>query len=403
MIPLPEEPSVPRALRTRLERVAAATASHPPRDLHHILRTDLGVDVATRFAGLEIPHPFGKGSGQLSCTAAQVLDDASAGLAFVVLKTVIAEDASGARTMGAWATSHTKMQVERRAGRTGRLGWTVTWQGRGWPGSLAQYAAFLGQALETGRERGMPVVPSVKFHLPISGEPWRAEEYRHTTGALLGAWQRAGLRLPMLLEKDFSPTLAGDDRSRDRETILSWLEGVPRLVHAAAPGRVALGVKVMNAVFDDGFQARMLERLARRAAPPPAWLTVFNRLFDAGRGVAYGGWDLSDRNLRVLRLARESAIPLPPLSATGNICSGRMMVEYALMGCENGQIHTFFQLPNTEYTATAGPRSARALHTLFLHPRSGLVPWLWHLAETGVVERHGGAVRFRDVVRIGRG
>ena len=56
---------------------------------------------------LSLPHPIGKGSGQLSLNLDQLETDRAAGLAFVVLKTVIAEDPSGERTMGAWAIHET--------------------------------------------------------------------------------------------------------------------------------------------------------------------------------------------------------------------------------------------------------------------------------------------------------
>ena len=74
------------------------------------------------------------------------------------------------------------------------------------------------------------------------------------------------------------------------------------------------------------------------------------------------------------------------------------MVEYALRGCENAQLHTFFQLPLDRYLATGGSRSARALHTLLLHPDEGLVAWLWHLHERGRVGPRDGAIRFADLV-----
>lgn len=125
---------------------------------------------------------------------------------------------------------------------------------------------------------------------------------------------------------------------------------------------------------------------------------AYNRLFDPESKTAYGGYDLSDRNLRVLDRLRNE--PLPPLCGTGNICSGRMMVEYALRGCESGQVHTFFQVPLKEYTATGGGRAARALHTLLLHPTDGLVAWLWHLNEAGRLEERDGLVRFLDVAEL---
>ena len=393
MIDLPDLPIVPAAAHGRLTRLGELTRRDPPADLAAIVRNELKVDLTARYGGLTLPHPFGKGSGQLSCTVPQVEADVAAGIAFVVLKTVIAEEASGERSMEDWTVRETRMKVERRSA-AGREGWTVTWKGRGWPGTLPEYVCLFERSLAAARGRDVAIVPSVKYHLPVLGEPFRIAEYEHTTRTLLDAWARAGCGGPMLLEKDFSPTLAGDDRARHREVILRWLSEVPRLVDRVAPGELRLGVKLMNALFDDAFQ---IEMLRAGASPPPAFLVLFNRLFDPVRRVAFGGFELSDRNLRVLAAAREAGIALPPLCGTGNICSGRMMIEYALRGCESGQLHTFFQLPLSEYTATGGGRTARALHTLLLHPHEGLVSWVWHLKEVGVVELHDGLLRFLDV------
>jgi hypothetical protein len=201
----------------------------------------------------------------------------------------------------------------------------------------------------------------------------------------------------MVLEKDFSPTLAGDPRALSRDRILRWVENVTDWVHGAATGEILLGVKLMNTMFGDDFQTEMVRRISES---DPAFLVVFNRLFDPEAGVAFGGWELSDRNLRVLDLVRAAGVPTPPLSATGNICSGRVMLEYALRGCENGQVHTFFQVPQTEYLATGGSRIARALHTLLLHPSDGLVVWLKDLHESGKIEDTNGEIRFLDAVGL---
>jgi hypothetical protein len=397
MIRLPVEPRVSWEWRSRLIRLLDLTRNDPPTDLAAAVREELGVDLSARYAGVRLPHPFGKASGQLSLNLSQVRADVAAGVAFVVLKTVIAEDVEEGRSMGEWAVDESRMTVERKTSRSGRIGWTVTWQGRGWAGSLDDYLQFFAQAQVLAKDRNVPVIPSVKYHLPVGGESFRTSEYEHTTRSLLRAWQQPHCSAEMILEKDLSPTLAGDGRSGNRDRVLAWLATIPRLIQDAALGRVRLGVKLMNALFDDQFQVEMMRVLSECADSKPAFLVTFNRLFDPERGVAYGGWDLSDRNLRVLDLARQQLEALPGLSATGNICSGRVMLEYALRGCENGQLHTFFQLPFSEYTATAGSRSARALHTLILHPTRGLAVWLRHLCECGALEERDGAVRFIDL------
>ena len=50
----------------------------------------------------------------------------------------------------------------------------------------------------------------------------------------------------MVLEKDFSPTLAGSDLAAARATVLGWLRRVPELIRAAAPGQVKPGPEAVQ-------------------------------------------------------------------------------------------------------------------------------------------------------------
>ena len=313
-----------------------------------------------------------------------------------MLKTVIAEDETGARAMAAWAIHETKMKVERRAGgtgtgtETGREGWTVTWKGRGWDRPFGDYLALVRAGRDLTRAGRLLVVPSVKYHLPRLTEPFREGEYRYATTQLADAWREP----PLLVEKDFSPTLAGDALADDRAQILRWLREVPGRIRAASRIPVRVAVKLMNARFDDAFQVEMMNASTEADA-----LVCFNRLFDAARGVAYGGWDLSDRNLNVLetQLTSHASAGTPGLTGTGNICSGRMILEYARRGCESVQLHTFFQLPLSEYAATHGSRVQRALHALVFHPRDGLIAVMLEREARGELERQGGELRFLDL------
>jgi len=361
-----------------------------PRDFPAHVRDTYRIDLTARYLSELVPHPIGKGSGQLSLNAGQLEDDAAAGLAFAVLKTVIAEDQTGARTMAAWAIHETKMKVEQRPTDAGRAGWTVTWKGRGWDRTFTDYLSLVRTGRDLTRAGRLLVVPSVKYHLPRLAEPFRENEYRHTTAQLADAWREP----PLLLEKDFSPTLAGDALADDRAQILRWLREVPARIRAASPIPVRVAVKLMNARFDDAFQMAMMNASAEADA-----LVCFNRLFDAARGVAYGGWDLSDRNLRVLetQLTPGASPGIPELTGTGNVGSGRMILDYARRGCESVQLHTFFQLPLSEYPATHGSRPQRALHALVFHPRDGLIAGMLELESRGQLERQRGELRFLDL------
>ena len=380
-------------MRERLERDFERFKRELPRDFPDYVRDAYRIDLSARYLGHSLPHPIGKGSGQLSLNLEQLETDRTAGLAFVVLKTVIAEDPAGERAMAAWAIHETRMRVERRRSQSGREGWTVTWKGRGWDRSFDDYLALVRSAGDLTRSGEMVAVPSVKYHLPRLDEPFRSAEYRHTTERIAAAWGSDTLSL----EKDFSPTLAGDALADERNQILRWLREVPDQIRRGTARPVRLALKLMNARFDDAFQLDML-----RASTSADALVVFNRLWDTAQGVAYGGYDLSERNLRVLELASRGDVALPSLVASGNVCSGRILLDYARAGCESVQLHTCFQLPLSEYPATSGSRPQRALHALVFDPKEGLVAGMLDLEAEGQLERRDGELKFLDLQNLTR-
>jgi len=364
-----------------------------PRDFPAYVRDTYKIDLTARYLGQSLPHPIGKGSGQLSLNERQLGEDAAAGLAFVVLKTLIAQDAAGVRSMAAWAVHETKMQVERRVVNGADRGWTVTWKGRGWDRSFEDYLGLVRAGRDLTRAGELLVLPSVKYHLPRLGVPFVESEYHFTTAGLAEAWGEP----PLLLEKDFSPTLAGDALAEDQAQILRWLRETPQLIRRVSPIETRVSMKLMNARFEDDFQHDMMLEAAGGDA-----LVCFNRLFDVERGVAYGGSDLLERNLRILRSFsrlgdEDDQPPFPGLCGTGGIGSGRDVIAYAQAGCEAVQLHTYFQLPLDEYSARSGSRTQRALHQLVFHPQSGLVAELWRLEQQGAIHRRGGELHFLDL------
>src|SRR6266576_7322466 len=390
-----KELQIDSSWRSALARDYERFASWLPQPLEEYVRDKYEINLTSEYGGLPIKNPFGKASGQLSLNLSQVRRDAEDGLGFVVLKTIIAEDEHGAQSMSEWAIHETRMIVERIKGTNGSEGWTVSWKGRGWYDTFEKYLEFFGEALRVGQDMGMPVVPSCKYHLPRNDEgEWKIGEYQYTTRRLLEVWKQHGSHdFAMPIEKDFSPTLAGSDRAAQKHIILQWLMRVTGLIRHASPAPIKVGLKVFNAVFDDAFQLEMLRAINQRceAEDVPDFLVYGNRLFDPNRefdgvsGIAYGGPDLSERNLAVLgnmrALEQLGQIPicLLPISATGNIVTGRIATEYLLCGASSFQVHTFFQLPSSEYKMRTGSKTARALHELYFHPEEGLLAWLLHL------------------------
>ncbi|HET6700529.1 MAG TPA: hypothetical protein VFH14_01930, partial [Gemmatimonadaceae bacterium] len=100
---LPAQPPLPERIRSQIADEFEARADDPlTANLREWALERWGVDIAGRYAGRKTRIPFGKASGQLSMTPQQVEADALAGLGFVVLKTVIAQDNTGERGMAAW-------------------------------------------------------------------------------------------------------------------------------------------------------------------------------------------------------------------------------------------------------------------------------------------------------------
>ena len=364
-----------------------------PPDFPAHVRDTYGIDLSARYLGVAIRHPIGKGSGQLSLKEEQLEADATAGLAFSVLKTVIAQDEAGTQSMGAWAIHETKMVVEPIVSAGGKPGWTVTWKGRGWDRSFEEYLGLVRIGRDLSRAGRLLVVPSVKYHLPLLAEPFRETEYAFTTAELAKAWGES----PLLLEKDFSPTLAGDPLADEQERILRWIREIPRRIGEASALPVRIALKLMNARFGEEFQLDMLRTAAEAGAHTAV---TFNRLFSSDRNVAYGGWDLSDRNLTVLDRARQNTARRISLSGTGNIESGTTLLRYARAGCESVQLHTMFQLPLGEYPATSGGRTERVLHKLVFDPRDGLVAGMLNMEQAGDLPRRGGLLYFLDIPRL---
>lgn len=410
---LPSSPIVPADILAAVEADYERFATDGlPESLEDYLADRYQLDVATHYAGFALKNPWGKASGQLSMTARQVREDVEAGLGFVVLKTVIAQDETGTQSMQAWAVKESRMVAEPIVGQSGERGWTISWKGRGWWLSFDEYLQLIRDARQAAAGSGTLIVPSCKYHLPTPDEDvWKVSEYDYTTRRLLTAWRETSAE-PMPLEKDFSPTLAGSDRSAVQAKILEWLRTVPELVRSAVADDseppVRIGLKLFNALFEDEFQLEMLSAIHRPGAGRPDYYVYGNRLFDPHRefdghqGIAYGGPDLSDRNQRVMdrfhQAAEEGEIEQPLLdwSATGNITTGKMALEYALRGASSFQLHTFFQLPADQYRMRIGTKTQKALCELYFHPETGFVVWLHHLA--GQLGLPIDPIRFRDVI-----
>lgn len=333
-----------------------------------------GWDLSTNLGGIRLKNPWGKAAGQLSLNTTQVDRDAQGGLGFVILKTVIAQDEQGSSVQSAWMVDAPRMLVEKITAQTGEQGWTVSWKGRGWSESFQSYLEFVETSFKLGVPKDCLIVPSCQLPLYRGPENPHAEEYAYTLGALGKVLQKAD---QPALELDLSPTLLKDGPPPCAQETAEQLHWVISETRQHLPDNIKLGLKLFN--LQSFADQLALVQAGAQVWNQLDWLTLANRLFSPERGISYGGYDLSNRNLAVLDSIRseeeesgEQILP-PSISATGNICSGRMLVEYAIRGCTTGQLHTYFQLPKGEYGYDLGSRTLSALHELMFNPKEGLV------------------------------
>src|SRR5437667_12817025 len=87
-----------------------------PRDFPAHVRDTYHIDLSAHYLGQPLPHPVGKGSGQLSLNTGQLEADAAAGLAFAVLKTVVAQDEAAGPADGRLGAAQNKKKKEQRRG-----------------------------------------------------------------------------------------------------------------------------------------------------------------------------------------------------------------------------------------------------------------------------------------------
>lgn len=355
-----------------------------PSNVEKYILDNYNLDISSNYNGYDIKNPFGKAPGQLSINIKQVQNDLNSGLGFVVLKSVSSVNPYEKNRLPKNNYKKRKMKVEKIISKSGREGWTVTWKGVGWPRSFEDYLEFMEKSLKLSKKHNTLVVPSCQFKVPNKYKNFDLENYKFTTESLIKVWENIFPNNKLPLEIDFSPTVWRNKITTKEET-LYYYKKIPDLIKNIGEDKLKLGVKILNTPFSDEFQVSLLEELVKEESID--WIIVFNRLFDFEKkigntkGVAYGGYDLSDRNLKVLSLFRKNNIKFNNLSGTGNINSGKMMVEYALRGCQNGQLHTFFQLPTSEYKIKNKSISLKALHELLFNPEAGLIITLIYLKE----------------------
>jgi len=370
---------------------------------NHVLK-NYGIDITGNYAGIKIAHPFGKAAGQLSMTSGHIKADFENGLAFSVMKSAVGVTVDGDIGIDGWERSAPKMIVESRTSKDGRDGWTVTWKGRGWDKGFTAYADFYSDVLAMDTP-GHYTFPSLM--VDVTDRDRAIDQCSFCLKQLTEIHEKIGSKNPFTIEIDISPTLNLLPGAENDDTFRQFAVNSVAAFYHGLPEPHKFIVKIPNADRGPEFQLQLVKDSIEEGKERLAGIIIGNRLFDPkgefeGQvGIAYGGWDLSNANLETLDLMLKEKINVP-LIATGNIGTGRMMVEYALRGCTAGEIHTFFQLSPSSYRAPKGDggRIWRAMREIMFHPDDGLIAIMLKLETASLLTAKNEILYFSDLPSI---
>ena len=217
---LPQFPDVPPdALRPVAARSRPRLRTREfPRNSIAICWQSYGLDMTASYAGIPLRNPVGQGVGPALAEPSLGRGSGRRRPGLVVLKTVIAQDARARSAMSAWAIKESQMAVEpiKAPSPETKAGRSPGTAGAGGSRSKTTWISFAPRA-RSARERQAPrrsidQIPPARAR----GDGLAHRRIpRHDSRDPRCLSTRAG-QLPMPLEKDFSPTLAGSDRAASR-------------------------------------------------------------------------------------------------------------------------------------------------------------------------------------------
>lgn len=358
-----------------------------------------GLDLTAAYFDQPMANPIVVASGQKSLANRHLDECAAAGWGGTVLKTFIGEDRDGHCSMVEWRKPpYTPTRIHFESDDAQQERGIVVWTGRGATQDWTEYQRFAAHGLEVAGQTGLVVIASMKANFPRPGEAWLEDEWTFTTQQLLNLGYR-------LFEIDFSPTLGASDRAAAPDTVLDWYRTSPALMRRAAReiGReIVIYSKIMNLEFGFEFQQAMIQAAIEGGCDG---VVIANRFFRPDLKAAYGGPQLKERNLRLIRQVRQDDLRLLngrplPIVATGGVYTGRDALQYLLLGADCVELLSFIMqadlLKKDDTTGVLNPYGKdvkrfnefdAVLYKLLLHPEDGLIAGLLHIQGTYRVSR----------------
>lgn len=335
---------------------------HIPSNINEIVEETIGIRLASNYVDIPLANPLLIASGQLTLNLDQIKSARKSGFAGCVLKSVVGEAITGLCSMSMQRKMPTSIKSYYESEDAHREFPIIHWNGRCDARSLDEYMDFArGAKKKTNDARFVPIA-SILCHLPLPGDPLKADEWVHTTKRLFDAGYNH-------IEIDFCPFLKGDNYTDNQKNVLDWYRNCTALMKTVS-NEIRVIPKMLNLEWGLDFQVKMAEAAIEGGADG---LLVANRIFKSEYNSGHGGIELRERNLAQVKEIKK-CFPSLKVAATGGVYNGRQAYEYLKAGAECVQLLSFIMgKVNKPFAKAEGNKFEKVFHKLLLDPNDGLV------------------------------
>lgn len=322
-----------------------------------IIKNEIGIDLSSKYGKFKIQHPVLIAPGPLTRERGQIERIKKAGYSGCILKSVVGEDEKGYCSMIDYRKKITYLKtVYDEEGNP-----VIKWDGRADTRNLNDYLKFAKDVFNL-YDKNFLIVSSILCHLPEKDEEIKREEWIYTTKKLYEIGYR-------IFEIDFCPSLKKEKKAKDKENILRWYREIPKIIKSAFPD-ICVFPKILNLDYGIEFEIRMVEESIKGNSDG---VVIGNRFFREDINSAFGGRELRERNLKIIKEVKKAFSDFP-ISGTGGIYTGKHIYEYLKFGAENVQILSYI-LGKTKrkFLKEKGDRFEKVLYELFFNPEDGLI------------------------------
>ncbi len=328
-----------------------------------IIKTELGIDLKGKYGKFILKHPVLVAPGQLTRERNQIERIKKAGFSGCVLKSVVGEDENGNCSMIDYRKKMTYLKtVYEGFDKKGSFP-VIVWNGRADTRNLNDYLKFARDIFNFS-DNNFLIITSILCHLPFPEEEIKKEEWIYTTRRFFEIGYR-------IFEIDFCPGLKNEKRLMERENVLRWYREIPDIIKSVGD-EIYVFPKMLNLDYGIDFQMKIVEEITKSKADG---IVIGNRIFKEEIKSAWGGKELRERNLEIIKEVKKT-FPYISISGTGGIYTGRHIWEYLNAGVENVQILSYILgKVKKEFIKKKGDKFEKVLYELFFSPEDGFLTY----------------------------